>query len=119
MSRRHYGEPETLAEMRAWEWEREVLDGRSPADSPRRRYHVEIVECRTDGRRWSTNVLARSRHEAERVAIRRIWGRDASLWPDSGIPGGEIGQIVTPCDTGGSTCETGRVRVDVSTGWDS
>lgn len=85
----------------------------------RRRYSVEIVECRVDGRRWSRNVLARDESEAVDVAIVRLWGRDASLWPDSGITGGAYGQIVTPCRTGGSSCETDRVRVDVTRGWAS
>lgn len=86
----------------------------------RRRFHVVIVECRVEGRRWSRNVYALDEAEAADVAIQRVWGRDASLWADNGLlPYGSYGQIVTPCRTGGSTCETGRVRVDVSAGWES
>jgi len=45
-------------------------------------------------------------------AIQKIWGRQAGWWPDSGLQG--WGQVITPCQTGGSTCLTPRVhcRVD-------
>ena len=48
---------------------------------------------------------------AVKRACTRVYGRTAFWWADNGLPG--YGQVMRPCNTGGSDAITYRARLDV------
>jgi hypothetical protein len=80
-------------------------------------FEVSVRECASDGLSRSTRVRAESARDAQWRGIKKLYGRGAYLFQDSGLLRG-YGQIVRDRrDRGGSLwvadCLTGRVRVTV------
>lgn len=77
--------------------------------------NITITECKSDGRVWEYTARTKNRDEAVTRAIHRYWGKAAWFWQDHGMPYG-YGQIMSRVSQehgGGSTSETGRIRIDV------
>lgn len=81
---------------------------------------ITITECKTNGRTWTSTHRTDDAIVAMERAVRRVWGKSASLFCDNGISvgrtpaeGTQYGQIVTPArgNPGASNCITGRVSV--------
>ncbi len=76
---------------------------------------VEITTLR-DGETYKSTHRTDSLEEALRRAIKRGYGRGASLWMDTGLntdpaAGTVYGQVTLPAERGGHTCITGRISV--------
>jgi hypothetical protein len=66
---------------------------------------IRVTECKRDGRKWTGRKLS--------AIIRRIGGRNAFFWQDSGL-GRDYGQIMVPVAQrlgGGNSAVTGRVSI--------
>jgi hypothetical protein len=78
-------------------------------------YTITIRDCLLAGTQRTTRVRAATEAEARDRAVRKLYGKTAWLWQDSGLPVG-YGQITKPLrsDSYTSNCITGRVCVQVA-----
>lgn len=80
---------------------------------------ITIRECKTNGRTWTSAHRTTDVDLAVRRAISKHWSAKHGFYGDHGLNQGldrnttRYGQIGHPVSTGGSTMDTGRVRIDI------
>lgn len=81
---------------------------------------IKHVSFSGQKRNYETNLRVKDETEIEIInrAVTKIWGKNASWWPDNGL-GIEYGQVIKPMSSYGYkndnsyNCVTGRLGVDV------
>jgi hypothetical protein len=75
-------------------------------------FTVVFTACSANRTEKSVRVRATDKQDAISRGVKKAYGRSRGWWPDSGLPG--YGQVIEPAKGSGSSCVTGRVRVEVA-----
>jgi hypothetical protein len=80
-------------------------------------YRVTIRECKVNGWSKTTRVRAESEWDARARAVKKLFGRNAGWWADSGL-GPNYGQVTEPMrgQPRARNCITDRVATDITEG---